>query len=74
VTGPGAKPDGIPDILVSNSASGDIGVLPGVGGGFFNDQFPLVIPLGDDRHTALDPVAIIAAGGGVVTVNSARTT
>src|SRR5262249_38278967 len=32
--------DGKPDILVSNSQSDNVMVLPGVGGGFFNDQNP----------------------------------
>ena len=37
--------DGIPDVLVSNSQSNNVMLLPGVGGGFFNDQNPNVIPL-----------------------------
>ena len=32
--------DGKPDILVSNSLSNSATLLPGVGGGFFNDQSP----------------------------------
>src|SRR5262249_11138859 len=32
--------DGIPDIVVSNTLSNDVAVLPSVGGGFFNDQSP----------------------------------
>ena len=38
--------DGIPDILVSDSQSNDVRVLYGVGGGFFNDVTPLIIPVG----------------------------
>ena len=38
--------DGIPDVLVSNSQSNNVMLLPGVGGGFFNDQNPRVISLG----------------------------
>jgi len=37
--------DGIPDVLVSNSQSNNVMLLPGVGGGFFNDQNPKVIAL-----------------------------
>ena len=32
--------DGKPDILVSNSGSNNVMLLPGVGGGFFNDTNP----------------------------------
>src|SRR5262249_35391940 len=32
--------DGVLDILVSNSASNNVYLLPGVGGGFFNDRNP----------------------------------
>ena len=38
--------DGIPDVLVSNSQSNNVMLLPGVGGGFFNDQNPTVFPVG----------------------------
>ena len=38
--------DGIPDVLVSNSQSNNVMLLPGVGGGFFNDQNPRVYPVG----------------------------
>ena len=37
--------DGKPDILVSNSLSNNVMLLPGVGFGFFNDQNPTVIPM-----------------------------
>ena len=37
--------DGIPDLLVSNSQSNNVMLLPGVGGGFFNDQNPRIISL-----------------------------
>ena len=36
------------DILVSNSGTNDVALLPGVGGGFFNDQNPQTFPVGDD--------------------------
>ncbi|MBV8382145.1 MAG: hypothetical protein JOZ63_06040, partial [Planctomycetaceae bacterium] len=34
------------DLLVSNSGSNDVWLLPGVGGGFFNDQDPTIFPVG----------------------------
>jgi predicted phosphodiesterase len=38
--------DGIPDLLVSNSGSNNVMLLPGRGGGFFSDQAPTVFPVG----------------------------
>jgi len=39
--------DGKPDILVSNSLSNNVMLLPGVGGGFFNDQNPTIFSVGN---------------------------
>ncbi|MGZ5983016.1 MAG: hypothetical protein ACXWO3_19035, partial [Isosphaeraceae bacterium] len=36
------------DILVSNSGSNNVALLPGVGGGFFNDQNPQTFAVGND--------------------------
>jgi hypothetical protein len=37
-----------PDLLVTNSGSNDVTLLPGVGQGFFNDQNPRVYSVGTD--------------------------
>ncbi len=37
-----------PDILVTNSGSNDVALLPGVGGGFFNDTNPQTFAVGND--------------------------
>jgi hypothetical protein len=37
-----------PDILVSNSGSNDVALLPGVGQGFFNDQNPTIFDVGSN--------------------------
>ena len=37
-----------PDILVSNSGSNNVALLPGVGQGFFNDQNPRTFAVGDN--------------------------
>jgi hypothetical protein len=37
--------NGIPDLLVSDSGSNQLMLLPGLGGGFFNDAAPTIIPL-----------------------------
>ena len=47
--------DGIPDVLVSNSQSNNVMLLPGVGGGFFNDQNPSVISLAQPWPHVLRP-------------------
>jgi hypothetical protein len=64
VTGPGGKPDGIPDLLVSNSQSNNVFVLPGVGGGFFNDGSPTVLPTPPGPGPIIPP----PSPGGPITV------
>ena len=41
-----------PDLLVTNSQSNDVTLLPGVGEGFFNDQDPRVYSVGTDPVTS----------------------
>jgi hypothetical protein len=38
--------DGVPDLVVSESLANDVRILPGLGGGFFNDRAPTIIPTG----------------------------
>src|SRR5262249_17263878 len=38
--------DGVSDLVVANGRSDNVFVLPGVGGGFFNDRSPLVLSAG----------------------------
>jgi hypothetical protein len=45
--------NGIPDLLVTNSQSNNIYLLPGVGGGFFDDQHPQIFATGSDPRQAL---------------------
>jgi hypothetical protein len=52
VTGPGGVPDKIPDLIVTNSDSNTVAVLPGVGQGFFDDRHPLLLPTGEDPRLA----------------------
>jgi hypothetical protein len=61
--------DGIPDILVSNSGSDTVALLPGVGGGFFNDQNP--VPQGTPA-AAGTPVVISVGSrpGQIVALNT----
>ena len=41
-----ATANGIPDLLVSDGAAGQVRMIPGVGGGFFNDADPTVVQRG----------------------------
>ena len=45
--------DGIPDLLVSDSGSNQVRLLPGVGGGFFNDQNPTIFSVGNQPRPDL---------------------
>src|SRR5262249_13465654 len=58
-----ASPGGS-DLLVTNGASGDLAVLPGVGQGFFNDQNPQVLSL--PGAIAQPPALTGPSGSGVV--------
>jgi hypothetical protein len=60
--------DGKPDIVVSNSESNTMMVLPGVGGGFFNDQNPTTIPVGTQPGSPI--TGNFDGRPGVVTINS----
>ncbi len=40
--------NGIADLLVSDGASGQVRLIPGVGGGYFNDANPTVFNVGND--------------------------
>ena len=60
--------DGIPDVLVSNSQSNNVMLLPGVGGGFFNDQNPRVFPVGNGPGPLF--VGNFDGSPGLLTVNS----
>jgi hypothetical protein len=46
--------NGLPDILVTNSESNTVTLIPGVGGGFFNDQNPTTF------HVGTTPVQTVA--------------
>jgi hypothetical protein len=60
VTGPGGKPDGVPDILASNSGSNNVGLLPGVGQGFFNANG--FVPAGTAPGPSAPPPMLIPVG------------
>jgi hypothetical protein len=57
-----------PDLLVTNSQSNDVTLLPGVGAGFFNDQNPRVYSVGTNPVTSF--VGSFNGQTDLVTVNS----
>ncbi len=62
--------DGIPDLVVANGQSGNLAVLPGVGGGFFNDQAPRPLDLPGNPvlrgASFLGPEGVAVTGDGQV--------
>ncbi len=64
--------DGISDILVTNSGSNNVALLPGVGGGFFNDQNPTVFATGPRPGQIV--AVTTATGSGFVVVNTGGST
>jgi hypothetical protein len=73
VTGPNGKPDGIPDLLVTNSLSNNVMLMPGVGNGFFNDQNPVAPsaspPVGNPSPILI-PIPVGVAPGAVAAINT----
>jgi hypothetical protein len=57
-----------PDLLVTNSQSNDVRLLPGVGQGFFNDQSPRVYAVGNSPVTSF--VGNFNGQADLVTVNA----
>lgn len=62
--------DGIRDLVVSNSQSNNVFLLPGVGGGFFNDQAPLVFNTGNAPLQAFIGAFDSALGLDLVSINA----
>jgi hypothetical protein len=62
--------DGIPDLFVANSESNNVYLLPGVGGGFFDDRHPTVFQTGQDPEQLFVGHFDSGASLGLVTVNA----
>ncbi len=60
--------DAYPDLLVTDSVSNDVRLLPGVGDGFFNDTDPIIYAVGTNPVTSF--VGNFAGGTDLVTINS----
>jgi hypothetical protein len=70
VTGPGHRPDGIPDLIVTNSQSNTVSIIPGVGQGFFDDRNPDIFQTGIDPRQALVGNFDGTPGLDLVTINA----
>ena len=61
--------DGIPDLLVSDIGSNQVRLLPGVGGGFFNDQDPRIFSVGSQPSQIMVGTFTPGQGPQILTVN-----
>jgi hypothetical protein len=62
--------NGLPDLLVANSESNSVYLLPGVGQGFFNDKQPVVFSTGEDPEQVFVGHFDNQPGLDLVTVNA----
>ena len=65
-------PNNPPDILASNSVSNDVGLIPGVGQGFFNDTNPTLFTTGSRPGQIV--AVTTATGPGFVVLNTGSST
>jgi hypothetical protein len=63
-----------PDLLVSDSGSNDVRLLPGVGNGFFNDQNPRIFPVGSAPNQVMVGPFTPGQGPQIATVNQGSNT
>jgi len=66
--------NGVPDLVVADSGSNNVMLLQGLGNGFFNDQSPIIYPVGTDPSRLY--VGNFTAGSGLdlVTINAGSNT
>jgi FG-GAP-like repeat len=64
------KGNGHPDLLIADSSANQVLLLQGIGNGFFNDQNPIVFPVGTNPTALLVGQFTGGAGPDLVTVNS----
>ena len=62
--------NGVPDLVIVNSGSNNVWLLPGVGNGFFNDQSPIIVPVGTDPSAIFAGQFTTGLGQDLVTVNA----
>jgi hypothetical protein len=62
--------NGVPDLFVANSVSNDVWMLQGLGNGFFNDQSPVIFPVGTNPSALFVGQFTTGSGPQLVTVNA----
>ncbi len=62
--------DGVPDLVIANSVSNSVWLLQGLGNGFFNDQSPMIFPVGTNPSAVFAGRFTTGLGQDLVTVNS----
>ena len=62
--------NGVPALVVANSGSNDLWLLPGLGNGYFNDQSPIILPVGTDPSELFAGQFTSGSGQDLVTVNA----
>jgi large repetitive protein len=60
----------LPDLIVANSGSNDVWLLQGIGNGFFNDQNPIIYPVGTNPSALFVGNFMGGTGQDLVTINS----
>jgi len=65
---------GVPDLVVADSGSNNVMVLPGIGNGFFNDQKPIVYSVGTDPSSVFVGNFTGGPGQEIATVNGGSNT
>jgi large repetitive protein len=62
--------NGVPDLVIANSGSNNVWLLQGLGNGFFNDQSPMILPVGTNPSAIFAGQFTTGSGQDLVTVNS----
>jgi len=60
----------VPDLLIANSGSNNVWLLPGIGNGFFNDRSPTIYPVGTNPDALFVGPFMGGSGQDLVTLNS----
>jgi hypothetical protein len=66
--------NGVPDLVVANSGSNNVMVLPSIGNGFFNDQNPTTYAVGTSPTSLFVGNFTGGAGQDIATINSGSNT
>jgi hypothetical protein len=61
--------DGTPDLVVSDSGTNQVRLIPGVGGGFFNDRATTILPVGTDPGPPIVGHFLPVSDSSIATVN-----